>query len=85
MSSDYQHKSHNKHLLQVHLIFAVKYRKALLQGNIAEDVKQIIFDLCTANGWLIITQETDKDRCAILFSAKKYIFICLLATTQLPL
>lgn len=38
-----------------------KYRKQLLKGNIADDVKQKIFDICKSKEWGIIAMETDKD------------------------
>lgn len=55
-------------MLQVHLIFVCKYRKKLLIGNVAEDVKQILFEVATSYKWEIKTQETDKDHIHILLS-----------------
>ena len=43
------------------MVLVTKYRKQLLKGTIAEDVKQMIFDICNANGRNIIAIETDKD------------------------
>ena len=40
MNHIYQHRRHNKNLLMVHLIFAAKYRKALLFGTFRTDVKR---------------------------------------------
>ena len=47
MNHIYQHRRHNKNLLMVHLIFATKYRKALLFGVFRTDVKQYMFDART--------------------------------------
>ena len=63
----YHHREHNKHLLQVHLIFVCKYRKRLLLGEVSEDMKQIIFDISKHYGWDVKLQETDKDHIHILF------------------
>ena len=38
-----------------------KYRKQLLGSNIADDVKQKIFDICKSHNREIIVMETDKD------------------------
>lgn len=51
MNNIYQHRRHNKNLLMVHLIFATKYRKALLFGTFRTDVKQYMFDACIEHHW----------------------------------
>ena len=66
MNSIYQHRRHNKNLLMVHLIFAAKYRKALLFGTFRTDVKQYMFDACIEHHWYIRRMETDKDHIHIL-------------------
>ena len=38
-----------------------KYRKQLLKGSIADDVKQKIFDIANTRGYEIIAMEADKD------------------------
>ena len=53
MNNIYQHRRHNKNLLMVHLIFATKYRKALLFGTFRTDVKQYMFDACIEHHWYI--------------------------------
>ena len=50
----------------VHLIFAAKYRKALLFGTFRTDVKQYMFDACIEHHWYIRRMETDKDHIHIL-------------------
>ncbi|HCI83475.1 MAG TPA: IS200/IS605 family transposase [Lachnospiraceae bacterium] len=66
MNHIYQHRRHNKNLLMVHLIFATKYRKALLFGTFRTDVKQYMFDACIEHHWYIRRMETDKDHIHIL-------------------
>ncbi|WP_195745632.1 hypothetical protein [Clostridium botulinum] len=41
---DYISQNHSKHLLMVHLIFSIKYRKKLLikYGN---EIKKILYDI----------------------------------------
>ena len=62
----YQHRSHNKNLLMVHLIFATKYRKQILEGAFSTDVKQYIYDTCKKYHWYVRKMETDKDHIHIL-------------------
>ena len=66
MNHIYQHRRHNKNLLMVHLIFAAKYRKALLFGVFRTNVKQYMFDACIEHHWYIRRMETDKDHIHIL-------------------
>ena len=62
----YQHRSHNKDLLYVHLIFATKYRKKLLYGDIDQDIKRSIYEISVKHHWYIKKMETDKDHIHIL-------------------
>lgn len=62
----YQHRTHNKNLLYVHLIFVTKYRKSLLVGKTREDVKQLIYESCVKHHFYIDRMETDKDHIHIL-------------------
>lgn len=63
---EYQHRHHNKNLLLVHLIFVTKYRKALLVGELRNDVKQLIYESCVKHHWYIRRMETDRDHIHIL-------------------
>lgn len=62
----YQHRRHNKSLLMVHLIFATKYRKAILTGAFRNDLKQAMFETCRKHHWYIRRMETDRDHIHIL-------------------
>lgn len=60
--SDWNSGSHNKYLLQYHLIFVCKYRKKLLSNkNIADDIKLLSQEICTKNRVKIKYVEVDKD------------------------
>ena len=61
MDNRYYRHNRRKYSLKVHIVLVTKYRKQLLKGTIADDVKQKIFDICNSNGWNIIAMETDKD------------------------
>ena len=63
----YRHKR-RKYSLKVHIVLVTKYRKQLLQGSIADDVKQKILDIANTRGYEIIAMETDKDHIHFLLS-----------------
>lgn len=62
----YNTRNRRKYSLKVHLIFVTKYRKMILDGTIADDVKQKFFDLAKNHGWEILAMETDKDHIHLL-------------------
>lgn len=46
MDNRYQRHNRRKYSLKVHIVLVTKYRKQLLKGSIADNVKQKIFDIC---------------------------------------
>lgn len=58
---NYHHGSHSKYLLQCHLVFATKYRKRILSGQLDDDLKQIMLDISNEKGITIVAMETDLD------------------------
>ena len=44
MDNRYYRHNRRKYSLKVHIVLVTKYRKQLLQGSIADDVKQKILD-----------------------------------------
>ena len=61
MDNRYNRHNRRKYSLKVHIVLVTKYRKQLLKGSIADDVKQKIFDIANTHGYEIIAMETDKD------------------------
>lgn len=61
MDNKYNRHNRRKYNLKVHIVLVTKYRKQLLKGNFADDVKQKICDICKSKKWEIIAMETDKD------------------------
>ena len=41
----YNHRNRRKYSLKVHIVLVTKYRKQILKGFIADDVKQQIYDI----------------------------------------
>ena len=68
MHNRYIRHNRRKYNLKVHIVLVTKYRKQLLKGSVADDVKQKIFDIANIRGYEIITMETDKDHIHILLS-----------------
>ncbi|MGL4759199.1 MAG: IS200/IS605 family transposase [Patescibacteria group bacterium] len=66
MSQKYHHSSSSKYLCKIHLIFATKYRKKLLQGAIEEGTKQILFEISQESDFTIDVMESDIDHIHIL-------------------
>jgi putative transposase len=52
--------------LKLHLVFVCKYRKAILNGEIADDIKQFCMDVCKKNYVVVDMMNTDKDRIHLL-------------------
>ena len=61
MDSRYNRHNRRKYSLKVHIVLVIRYRKQLLIGSIADDVKQKILDIANTRGYEIIAIETDKD------------------------
>lgn len=68
MYNRYNRHNRRKYSLKVHIVLVTKYRKQLLKGYIADDVKQKIFDIANIRGYEIIAMETDKDHMHFLIS-----------------
>ena len=68
MDNRYYRHNRRKYSLKVHIVLVTKYLKQLLQGSIADDVKQKILDIANTRGYEIIAMETDNDHIHFLLS-----------------
>ena len=68
MDNRYNRHNRRKHSLKVHIVLVIKYRKQLLKGSIADDVKRKISNIANTCGYEIIAMETDKDHIHFLLS-----------------
>ena len=68
MDNRYNRHNRRKYSLKVHIVLVTKYRKKLLKGSIADDVKKKIFDIANTRGYEIIAMEADKDHMHFLIS-----------------
>lgn len=71
----YYSKESCKFLMQYHLIFVCKYRKKLLVGNIADDMKQILFEISQKYDFEIKVMESDIDHIHFLISSTPQIAV----------
>ena len=62
----YHTKNRHKYLINLHIIFVVKYRKSLIKNYIDEDIKQWCYDICSKSDIIINIMETDKDHIHLL-------------------
>ena len=76
MDNRYNRHNRRKYSLKVHIVLVAKYRKKLLKGSIADDVKQKIFDIANTRGYEIIAMEADKDHMHFLISYDTTDMVC---------
>ena len=60
MDNRYNRHNRRKYSLKVHIVLVTKYRKQLLKGSIADDVKQQIFDIANTHGYEIIAMAKER-------------------------
>ena len=63
---EYQTNSHCKHLIALHLILVVKYRKQLLIGDLGQFIKDSTLEISEVSDFSVEEIEIDKDHIHIL-------------------
>src|SRR5271157_4966729 len=58
--------AHTKHRLRFHLVWIPKYRKRVLRGKIAARIKQLLYEACKVNNWLLSEINVQEDHVHIL-------------------
>jgi putative transposase len=66
MQTKYHTKNHSKFLIKLHFVFAVKYRKRLLIGELNNDMLQLMFEIAKEKRYTIDTMQSDIDHLHIL-------------------
>lgn len=74
-STNFQSTSSCRYLLQIHLIFVVKYRKKLLNGSLKDDMFQKLFEISKKYDFEIKTMNSDIDHLHMLVSMKPSISV----------
>lgn len=60
MDNRYNRHNRRKYSLKVHIVLVTKYRKQILKGSIADDVKQKIYDICNYENIFSVIATTHK-------------------------
>lgn len=63
---NYNHHSHCKYSIKMHFVFCTKYRRNILHGQFAEDIKDLIVLHTATRGYAIDTIEVDGDHLHVL-------------------
>lgn len=66
METKYHTNSHSKYLIKLHFVFAVKYRKNLIQDILKSDLIEIMIDICLQKKYTIDAIQSDGDHIHIL-------------------
>lgn len=69
MENNYQRDEHRVHLINYHLVWTPKRRKAILTGAIAEDCKALIEKKCADMGWKILELAVQPDHIHLFVQA----------------
>ena len=64
----YRHGSHSRYDLKVHLVFVTKYRKQVLQGEIAKRCRVLIREICLSNEIQIVKGHISRDHVHLLLN-----------------
>jgi putative transposase len=75
----YRKGSHTKYDIKIHLVFVTKYRKAILKGDLAKRVRQLIREICLANEVQIIKGHISQDHIHLLLSYPPRLSVAKLA------
>ena len=69
-TSDYRHESNAVSLLNYHLVWIPKRRKAVLVGDVARRLTDIIYEVANENRWRIIALEVMPDHVHLFLNVK---------------
>ena len=75
----YRKGSHTKYDIKIHIVFVTKYRKAILKGDLAKRVRQLIREICLANEVQIIKGHISRDHIHLLLSYPPRLSVAKLA------
>ena len=74
-TNEIRHKAHSSYRCQYHTVFAPKFRRKEIYGQLKKDIGEIIRKLCEQKGVEIIEAEACPDHIHILVSIPPYISI----------
>ena len=81
MASEYNHSSHYTYLLQYHIVWCPKFRYSVLKGNIEDELKTILREICERYNYEINALEVMPDHVHIFVKAPQTVAPCDIART----
>ena len=75
MKNEIKHLSHSTYRCQYHMVFAPKYRRKVIYGQLKADIGQILRKLCEQKGVEILEANAMPDHIHMLVSIPPYISI----------
>jgi len=58
---DYERSGHARHLLIYHLIWCPKYRRPVLQGPVAERLRELVREIAAVHAWQVVEVSVQPD------------------------
>ena len=75
MKNEIRHTAHSTYRCQYHIVFAPKYRRKVIYGELREDIGQILRKLCEQKGVEILEANAMPDHIHMLVSVPPYLSI----------
>ena len=75
MKNEIKHTAHSTYRCEYHIVFAPKYRRQVVYGQIKKDIGEILRKLCDEKKVEILEAEACKDHIHMLVSVPPYISI----------
>ena len=75
MKNEIKHTAHSTYRCEYHIVFAPKYRRQVIYGQIKKDIGEILRKLCDEKKVEILEAEACKDHIHMLVSVPPYISI----------
>ena len=70
---NYRTSSHTRYDLKYHFVWVVKYRKAVLGGEVGKRLRELVIEICKANEVEILQGHVSRDHVHLLVSAPPHI------------
>lgn len=74
MKNEIKSTAHSKYRCEYHIVFAPKYRRKEIYGQLKRDIGEILRKLCEQKGVEIIEAEACPDHIHMLVSVPPYLF-----------
>ena len=70
---DYRRSAHTVYALHYHFVFSTKYRKPVLRGDVATDVRDLVREICRSNDIEILKGHVRPDHVHLLLSVPPHL------------